>query len=207
MFAAIDEPLPGFRFLGENTDYAQLHRLLWRTPTSSPPAASAAREPPTLAEYIDVWTGGDNAEGGVDVMNLDENDSEPTPRPGPPQLRFIDLNKHPKLRVHSLLEPQPTVLVRGEYVEFMTHALQVEKDNERCFFLTGQPGISSRLSLFLWLALMHLGQARAWGHATSCFGCLHPASPYFSSQKQTWFTTSLRPASSKPQTDIPRETI
>ncbi|KAJ7918320.1 hypothetical protein B0H13DRAFT_1993292, partial [Mycena leptocephala] len=72
---------------------------------------------------------------------VDENDSEPTPRPGPPQLRFIDLNKHPKLRVHSLLEPQPTVVVRAEYVEFMTHALQVEKDNERRFFLTGQPGI------------------------------------------------------------------
>ncbi|KAJ7741209.1 hypothetical protein DFH07DRAFT_943611 [Mycena maculata] len=135
--------LPGFQFLGENTDYAQLHRLLWRTPTSSPPAASAAREPPTLAEYIDVWTGGEgNAEGGVDVMDVDENDSEPTPRPGPQQIRFIDLNKHPKLRVHSLLEPHPpTVVVREEYVEFMTHAFQVEKDDERRFFLTGQPGI------------------------------------------------------------------
>ncbi|KAJ7016201.1 hypothetical protein C8F04DRAFT_570685 [Mycena alexandri] len=135
--------LPGFQFLGENTDYAQLHRLLWRTPTSSPPAASAAREPPTLAEYIDVWTGGEgNAEGGVDVIDVDKNDSEPTPRPGPPQLRIIDLNKHPKLRVHSLLDPRlPTVVVRGEYVEFMTHAFQVEKDDRRRFFLTGQPGI------------------------------------------------------------------
>ncbi|KAJ6454665.1 hypothetical protein C8R45DRAFT_1037644 [Mycena sanguinolenta] len=141
--------LPGFQFLGEDTDYAQLYRLLWPTPNSSPPAASAAsassaaREPPTLTEYIDVWTGGeDNAEGGVDVTDVDENDSEPTARPGPPQLRFINLNKHPKLRVHSLLEPHPPILVvRDEYTEFMTHALQVEKDHERRFFLTGHPGI------------------------------------------------------------------
>ncbi|KAJ7811140.1 hypothetical protein B0H14DRAFT_2860743 [Mycena olivaceomarginata] len=75
-------------------------------------------------------------------MDVDENDSGPTPFPCPPQLRFIDLNKHPKLRVHSLLDTHiPTVVVREEYVEFMTYALQVEKDDERRFFLTGQPGI------------------------------------------------------------------
>jgi hypothetical protein len=36
-------------------------------------------------------------------MDMAEDNSEPPPPPGPPwQLRFIDLNKHPKLRVHSL---------------------------------------------------------------------------------------------------------
>ncbi|KAJ7891257.1 hypothetical protein B0H14DRAFT_1071444 [Mycena olivaceomarginata] len=150
-------PLPGFQFLAETADYAQLHRLLWRTPASSPPAASAAREPLR----------------------------------GPPQLRFIDLNKHPQLRVHSLKPHPPTVVVRGEYVEFMTHVLQVEKYVERRFFLTGQPGIGK-----------HVGQA------TSCFGCLHPASPYFSYRTQRQFITSLRLApSSSIQAGRTRETV
>ncbi|KAJ7738085.1 hypothetical protein DFH07DRAFT_841473 [Mycena maculata] len=134
--------LPGFQPVEERSDYKQLHRLLWRPPTSLL-AASAAREPAALAEYVDVWTdGGGNGEGGVDAMDVGEDESEPPPRPGPPPIRFIDLDKHPELRVHNLLEPYPpTVVVRGEYVEFMAHALQVEKADERRFYLTGQPGI------------------------------------------------------------------
>ncbi|KAJ7193893.1 armadillo-type protein [Mycena pura] len=133
--------LPGFTLLPERDRYVKLHQSLWPTPTSSPPAALTACEPLGLTKCIDVWTAGEgNAEGGVDVMDVDDNNSEPSPGPGPPQLRFIDLDKHPKMRVHSLAKPYPTVVIRDEYQIFMTHAQQVEKCRRRksvgaCYFL------------------------------------------------------------------------
>ncbi|KAJ7198316.1 hypothetical protein GGX14DRAFT_573553 [Mycena pura] len=134
--------LPYFQILEEDNDYVLLYQFLWRTSASSPPAASTACEPVALKECINVWEG--NAEG-IDVMD-DEYNSEPSPRPTPPQLRFIDLDKHPKLRVHSLAKPHPpTIVVREEYHVFMTHALQSEEGHRR-FFLTGQPGIGKQPS-------------------------------------------------------------
>ncbi|KAJ7211146.1 hypothetical protein GGX14DRAFT_394108 [Mycena pura] len=129
--------------LEEDNGHVQLYQFLWRTPALSLPAASTAFEPLALKECIDVWEG--NTEG-MDVMDVvDEYNSEPSPRPGPPQLRFIDLDKHPEMRVHSLIEPHPpTIVVREEYHDFMTHALQSEEGHRR-FFLTGQPGIGNDL--------------------------------------------------------------
>ncbi|KAJ7246007.1 hypothetical protein C8J57DRAFT_1523884 [Mycena rebaudengoi] len=88
MPAMVKTPPPPLRN-NEEDAYGQLHQLLWRTPASSPPAASAAVEPAALVNYIDVWMG--NGEGRADVMDVDEDKSEP------PSIRFIDLNEHPKL--------------------------------------------------------------------------------------------------------------
>ncbi|KAJ7076005.1 hypothetical protein B0H15DRAFT_607787 [Mycena belliarum] len=140
-------PLPGFQFVDKNTSYAELHRLLWRAPTPSP----VTHEPSALAEYIDIWT-------GEDAMQVDsETDPEPTSRPASRKLRFIDLNKHPELCIASLdLLSEGPMVVREEYVDFMTHILQQRHSRKRRFFLTGQPGIGksvgARFFLFWLLA-------------------------------------------------------
>ncbi|KAJ7286892.1 hypothetical protein C8J57DRAFT_1282272 [Mycena rebaudengoi] len=78
-----------------------------------------------------------------------------------PSIRFIDLNEHPKLRVQKLVDHPPQVLVRQEYIEFMTHVMQTKEAVQRRFFLTGQPGIGKQSSFY----------ASAWVHATSSYGC------------------------------------
>ncbi|KAJ7238005.1 hypothetical protein C8J57DRAFT_1566553 [Mycena rebaudengoi] len=78
------KPLPGFQPVDEDDVHGRLHQLLWPTPASSPPAASAAGEPAALAEHVDVWMGNEgNDEGRADVMHEDKSE--------PPSIRFIDL--------------------------------------------------------------------------------------------------------------------
>ncbi|KAJ7198317.1 hypothetical protein GGX14DRAFT_573554 [Mycena pura] len=158
--------LHGFTLLTESDRYViKLHQSLWPTPTSSPPAALMACEPLGLTKCIDVWTDGEgNAEGGVDVMNVDDNNSEPSPRPGPPQLvRFIDLDKH-----HP-------IVIRDEYQVFMTHAQQVEKRRRR-FFLTGHPGIGkSSFSAFVVAANAFRRQERGGMLLPLLAACSRPA--------------------------------
>ncbi|KAJ7204817.1 hypothetical protein GGX14DRAFT_459855 [Mycena pura] len=123
--------LPGFRFV-QNTNYhGRLHEILWRTPSSTP-AVSAAPEPAALAELID----------------------------GQPPIRFINLDQHLELRVHKLRKPQaPMIIIRDEYIEFMTYVLQLQNADDRRFFLTGQPGIGKSVGacyfLFWLLASGH----------------------------------------------------
>ncbi|KAJ7773229.1 hypothetical protein B0H16DRAFT_1451051 [Mycena metata] len=119
-------PLTGFKFKGNDNYYVRLHQFLW---PSSPPEASAAHEPHALTRCIDVWAG-----------PMDVDGSEPTSE------RYIDLDKHPQLRVHSLRCHPPAVLVRAEYHEFMIHLLNIETNERRRFFLTGQPGIGKHSS-------------------------------------------------------------
>ncbi|KAJ7777465.1 hypothetical protein B0H16DRAFT_958741 [Mycena metata] len=129
--------LPGFQLVALDNDYTRLYRFLWQAPTPNSPAVSGL-----LTDYINEWS---------DEEELDE------PRP---HLRFIDLDLHPYLRIHTLLKPHPSkVVIRDEYVEFMRHALAAGDDELLRFFLTGQPGIGKSVGACYFLfCLLASGQ-------------------------------------------------
>ncbi|KAJ7227695.1 hypothetical protein C8J57DRAFT_1585199 [Mycena rebaudengoi] len=130
------KPLPGLQPVDEDDVHGRLHQLLWPTPASSPPAASAAGEPAALAEHVDVWMGNEgNDEGRAD------------------------------LRFHKLIGHPPQLLVRQEYIEFMTHVMQTKEPGQRRFFLTGQPGIGKQSSFYTvsgFVLMDHLLSKPAW---------------------------------------------
>ncbi|KAJ7489566.1 hypothetical protein FB451DRAFT_1225285 [Mycena latifolia] len=136
-------PLPSFTRLTSDYCYAALHELLWpKEPTSSQPGDSA--EPSALRKCIQaraadmsLWV---DDQGDVNAMDLDEDESQ-LPL-SPLEIRYIDLSKHEALCVHRLHNAwdSHTFIIRQEYVEFMTYAMNCGI-HERRFFLTGQPGI------------------------------------------------------------------
>lgn len=81
-----------------------------------------------LSQYIEtcdvdlsMW----NAESAMDVDQL---------------IRYIDLTAHPIFGFHNLTR-LPVLIVRQEYDDFITEINDGGSAAERCFFLTGQPGI------------------------------------------------------------------
>ncbi|KAJ7178090.1 hypothetical protein C8R46DRAFT_1212806 [Mycena filopes] len=127
-------PLPGFQFVTHEDFFWDLHECLWGTEEEAAAALAAPLdEPPALARCISTCPVEDAA-----------------------PMRYIDLDLHPVLRVHTLLysDDLPKMLVRAEYVEFMRHILSVEASVDRRFFLTGQPGIGKSvcaLYIVFWL--------------------------------------------------------
>ncbi|KAJ7084035.1 hypothetical protein B0H15DRAFT_849855 [Mycena belliarum] len=134
--------LPSFTLVPSKHQYSALHGLLWpKGPTSSQPGDLAEPEP--LRKCIQAWSPSTVDQGDATAMGVDEDESEPPPPP--PEMRYIDLRKHETFRVHLLSgRRRSTFLVRQEYVEFMSHAAQCKEENRR-FFLTGQPGIGKSM--------------------------------------------------------------
>ncbi|KAJ7068832.1 hypothetical protein C8F01DRAFT_624166 [Mycena amicta] len=137
-------PLPGFRPVFPSSEYATLHRLLWRT------GETAAAEPRQLAKYIKTCEGDLRWTAGGESMQVDEPDQPP------PEIRYIDLTlaEARSFAVHRLFTIGK-MIIRQEYVEFLAHALRTaQKENNPRFFLAGQPGIGKSVGavyFLLWL--------------------------------------------------------
>ncbi|KAF9016529.1 hypothetical protein BDZ89DRAFT_1141407 [Hymenopellis radicata] len=131
--------LPGFSPAQRDDLYAELHQCLWRTASSpSQPADSAGPEPKRLAEFIEACYG----DGDATAMDVDDSE-QPPPAPAPP-IRYIDLKKNEGLAVGKMRFVNK-LIVREEYVEFMTDASAIASKGQRAnFFLTGQPGIGKQ---------------------------------------------------------------
>ncbi|KAJ7293669.1 hypothetical protein C8J57DRAFT_1704360 [Mycena rebaudengoi] len=131
--------LPSFTLVPLEHQYSALHGFLWpKGPTSSQPGDFAEPEP--LRKCIQAWSPSTDDQGDATAMDVaeDEDEDESEPPPPPPEMRYIDLRKHETLRVHLLIgKRHSTLLVRQEYVEFMSHATQCKEENRR-FFLTGK---------------------------------------------------------------------
>lgn len=122
--------LPGFHPI-EQSNYGSLHEHLW--PAS--PVPSQSHEPQKLTALIEGFTN-----------NAFEK---------PMQMRFIDLDQHPLLRIRTL-EHSRRFLIRGEYTVFMTHILRAQSDQRRST-LSPRRGTGHRQaeSSPLGFALMH----------------------------------------------------
>ncbi|KAF9017877.1 hypothetical protein BDZ89DRAFT_1140431 [Hymenopellis radicata] len=124
--------LPGFSPAARDDLYAVLHDCLWRTAASPSQPDSAGPEPKRLAEFIEACDG----DGEATAMDVDDSE-QPPPAPAPP-IRYIDLKKKECLAVGKT-RFMNKLIVRQEYVEFMTDASAIASKGGRAnFFLTGK---------------------------------------------------------------------
>ncbi|KAF8206330.1 hypothetical protein K438DRAFT_1817012 [Mycena galopus ATCC 62051] len=135
-----DESVPWFTPLNAKSEYAKLHKLLWPTGPSSPPADSEleplARHIEACTADMSLWT--DDWSGDATAMDVDKSEQPPPP------IRYINLTEHRTLAAGGLLTTLGTLIVRQEYVDFMAHAMRVQGH----FFVTGQPGIEPDLVFY-----------------------------------------------------------
>ncbi|KAJ7607318.1 hypothetical protein FB45DRAFT_1040292 [Roridomyces roridus] len=111
--ASNSDTLTQFAHLSPTEPFSILQKLLW--PTGDPPAGPTLHGPECrgLSPYIDTYN---------------TNDPSST-------IDYIDLKKHPGLRVHGLTSVD-TLIVRRSYVEFLA---EVEEGYR--FYVTGERGI------------------------------------------------------------------
>ncbi|KAJ7093143.1 hypothetical protein C8R44DRAFT_890912 [Mycena epipterygia] len=123
--------LPQFTRASEDV-YEALYETLWPTePTSTKPGDSPEPEPDKLHEYIQSCAADDLSlwmDAESDLNDMDLNVDEDESARSSPEVRYIDLGKHPIFAVHALSDTarSPTFVVRQEYLELMAHAMKCE---------------------------------------------------------------------------------
>ncbi|KAJ7603486.1 hypothetical protein FB45DRAFT_947722 [Roridomyces roridus] len=133
MASVSDTPtLPRFTRLSPTDPFSTLHEFLWPATDRPPNPIQHGPECRGLAPYIQTYA----------------TNSEPSSR-----IRYIDLRKHPVLRVHALASLD-TLIVRQEYVDFLA-----EVKVGYHFYVTGEHGIGKSVGAsYLLLHLLACGQ-------------------------------------------------
>ncbi|KAJ7658101.1 hypothetical protein B0H17DRAFT_1213259 [Mycena rosella] len=140
---------PAFQTLSPDTDYVLLYNMLWQAdqaPSSTAEKESLRQYIETCAEGLGLWS-----ETQEDTPSTDEDEGDESEQPPPaPEIRYIDLDKHPTFRIHHLRDSDASFIVRQEYVDFMDSAMSQRGIRKR-FFLTGK-SMGACYFLFLLLA-------------------------------------------------------